>query len=567
MEMPIQRLFAPTFLALLSVFFEGISIGLLIPLLQGLLANDFQFVHQVPVLKHFLAYFPQEWFQYPLGCFFVFVGIIFVSTILTNLLAYASMLSIAQQVMWFANKQRQILFARYLHFGKLFMDQADRGHLIHILVYFSQQISNFLNTAQKFFAAILQFVLYFSLLMLISWPITCCIFVLFPILHVALRWLIRKIEQTSYKYVQARKALWHHLYNVLECWPLIQTSNMVQLEIEHFQKYSDNVQAWDWSMEKKWRFIGPLQQILIQSFILVFVSIMALQIWHGRMQLANFLVYLYLLKKLASSLGIWSQLESNLAQLKAPLEEVQQMLADDKKYKVADGTLEFQGLNTEIRIQNLNFGYSGELVLKNFCCVFPKSQTTALIGPTGCGKTTLMSLLLRFYDVPPNTILLDGVDIREFSRASLYSHIALVSQNIFLFHDTLRMNILYGNANVSNATLDQVIQASHLTELVNRLPNGLDSEIGDHGVRLSGGEKQRVALARALLQSKADIIILDEPTSSLDGITQEQIYQSIRSTFQNCTVILITHAHPCPLAQRYVAMQAVQSKRLKLSDQ
>jgi len=165
---------------------------------------------------------------------------------------------------------------------------------------------------------------------------------------------------------------------------------------------------------------------------------------------------------------------------------------------------------------------------------------TAIVGPTGSGKTTIVNLLLRFYDCPPDSIFIDGVDIRKFSLKSLRQHMALVSQETLLFNDTLRANIAYGIDNISDKQIMDVIEKARLYDFIMKLPQGLNTLIGDRGVQLSGGEKQRVSIARAILKG-SEILILDEATSSLDTRTEKLIQEAIEKAAENKTVIAIAH--------------------------
>ncbi|MEI6863153.1 MAG: ATPase, T2SS/T4P/T4SS family [Candidatus Omnitrophota bacterium] len=164
-----------------------------------------------------------------------------------------------------------------------------------------------------------------------------------------------------------------------------------------------------------------------------------------------------------------------------------------------------------------------------------------VVGPTGSGKTTLISLIMRFYDCPKGAILLDGEDVREFTVKSVRRHIALVSQETLLFNDSIRNNLSFGlDREVSDDELIVVAKKARIYDLIASLPDGIDTEVGDRGIKLSGGEKQRVAIARALLKGSS-ILILDEATSSLDSKTESLIQDAVDSAIQNKTAIIIAH--------------------------
>ena len=190
----------------------------------------------------------------------------------------------------------------------------------------------------------------------------------------------------------------------------------------------------------------------------------------------------------------------------------------------------------------INFSYIKNVeILKGVSVSIEAGKVTAIVGPTGSGKTTLISLIMRFYDCPKGAILLDGEDVREFTVKSVRRHIALVSQETLLFNDSIRNNLSFGlDREVSDDELIVVAKKARIYDLIASLPDGIDTEVGDRGIKLSGGEKQRVAIARALLKGSS-ILILDEATSSLDSKTESLIQDAVDSAIQNKTAIIIAH--------------------------
>jgi ATP-binding cassette subfamily B protein/subfamily B ATP-binding cassette protein MsbA len=179
-------------------------------------------------------------------------------------------------------------------------------------------------------------------------------------------------------------------------------------------------------------------------------------------------------------------------------------------------------------------------VLENINLDIPANSVVALVGPTGVGKTTMASLIPRFYDVEGGSITLDGYDLRDLTLNSLRQQISIVMQDVFLFHGTARENVLFGRA---DATEDEMIQAAKIAnahEFIMELPDGYDTMIGERGVKLSGGQKQRLAIARAVLKD-APVLILDEATSSVDTETELLIQQALERLMVGRTTIIIAH--------------------------
>lgn len=199
------------------------------------------------------------------------------------------------------------------------------------------------------------------------------------------------------------------------------------------------------------------------------------------------------------------------------------------------------GLNDSIEFKNVYFEYEKGLpVLKNFNLKVKKNETIALVGNSGGGKSTVVSLIPRFYDVTSGSVNFDGIDIRRFELNSLRDQISFVFQDNFLFSGSIRYNIMMGNENASEEALDRVVKMAHLDEFIATLENGLDTVVGERGTTLSGGQRQRVAIARAMLKD-APIVILDEATSALDNESEAIVQKALDNLIQNKTVFVIAH--------------------------
>ena len=208
----------------------------------------------------------------------------------------------------------------------------------------------------------------------------------------------------------------------------------------------------------------------------------------------------------------------------------------DKPDAVEAGVIEGR-----VAFEDVSFSYNGkDLVLRRFSLDIPRGKTVAIVGPTGAGKSSVASLLLRFYDIQSGRITLDGRDIRQYTLSSLRRSIGIVQQDVFLFSDSIRENIAYGRP---DATEQEIIEAAKLAdahEFIMKLPDGYDSAIGERGVKLSGGQKQRLAIARVFLKNPP-VLILDEATSALDNETERKIQQALQDLSHNRTTLVIAH--------------------------
>lgn len=215
----------------------------------------------------------------------------------------------------------------------------------------------------------------------------------------------------------------------------------------------------------------------------------------------------------------------------------------DVKPEITDApdAIEMKSLDRDIKFENVEFEYVKDVpVIKNLNLTVNKNETLAIVGNSGGGKSTLVNLLPRFYDIKSGSIKFDDVDIRKFTLDSLRRNISMVFQDNFLYSGTIKENILMGNANATEEDLNNAIEYAHLQDVIAELPDGLETMLGERGLTLSGGQRQRVAIARAMIR-KAPIVILDEATSALDNESEALVQKAIDNLMQNRTVFIIAH--------------------------
>jgi subfamily B ATP-binding cassette protein MsbA len=216
----------------------------------------------------------------------------------------------------------------------------------------------------------------------------------------------------------------------------------------------------------------------------------------------------------------------------------------DKHTEIVDkpDAVELTGFREKIELRHVFFKYpdASDFVLEDLSFEVKAGEIVAIVGSSGVGKTTLTMLIPRFYDVARGTILIDGVDIRHLRLQSLRAQIALVTQDVILFNDTVRNNIVYGRTDVSDEEITEAARAALAHEFIMELPEGYDTLIGERGIRLSGGQRQRLAIARALLKN-APILILDEATSALDTESELYVQRALTNLMKDRTTMVIAH--------------------------
>ena len=277
-----------------------------------------------------------------------------------------------------------------------------------------------------------------------------------------------------------------------------------------------------------------------QLIVIFFGSRLALQ---GNLQVADLVAFfLYLdsfyqpVRNLSNS---WEAVQESLA----GFERVAEMLNETPDVLPPENPIPLKKpVRGEIRFDNVFFRYNPEeaFVLENINLDIPAGKTTALVGPTGVGKSTLVSLIPRFYDVSSGKLTVDGIDVRDLDLHELRANISMVLQDVFLFHGTIRENILFGKPDATEAEMLAAAKIANVDEFIAHMPNGYNTLIGERGIKLSGGQKQRISIARAVLKN-SPILILDEATSAVDTETELLIQQALDRLIVGRTTIIIAH--------------------------
>jgi len=267
----------------------------------------------------------------------------------------------------------------------------------------------------------------------------------------------------------------------------------------------------------------------------------AIEVWAGRLSVGTLMAFYAYLGMLYQPIQRLTELNLILANSLAAMDRIFEVFDTFPEVRENAGAVALSRVRGEIDFEHVSFRYDGrEPVLEGLSLRIASGTTVALIGPSGTGKSTLVKLLPRYYDVTGGRITIDGVDLRTATLKSLREQIAIVSQEPILFSGTIADNLRYGKPNATDEEMRRAAQLAFADTFIERLPAGYETEIGERGVRLSGGQKQRVAIARAFVKD-APILILDEPTSALDAESEELIKQALRRLLEGRTALIIAH--------------------------
>jgi len=539
-----SHLVCSAILAFLAAIFEGLTMVLLIPTLKGLIYRDFTFISETPGLAFLVneASFNIEPSSH-VSLMLALVSLLLISAGVSTMLRFLSKLLIRSSVKTLSISLRTHLFERLLGFGKSYFDQVNLGYPYLVLISYCGQMTGSITVVHNLIQSILTLIVYFAIMVVISWKLAIFVAAVFPIMHFSLSWLIRRMQRDARRHAEIYNRLGKHVSDFLACFSLIKVSATERVELDRFVEVNHETENLLYRLSKKEYAIPAIHDIVILTFIFSIILVSSFTAVNTEsMGAASLLVFLFVLKRSSNLFAVLNLFRGSVASLQGACTEIQKMMSDRDKYLFVNGRRSFEGLKSEILMRDVSFSYPrGQTVLNNINLSVERGMMTALVGRSGAGKSTLLQLLLRFYEIDCGNIFIDGVDLREFEMSSWLKRVAFVPQEPVLFDSTLRFNLTYGLSNhVDDSSLMAAVEAACLTDFVNKNSEGLDILIGDRGIRLSGGEKQRVAIARAILR-EPDLVLLDEPTSSLDARTELKIQQSLESLFKNRTSIVIAH--------------------------
>jgi len=401
--------------------------------------------------------------------------------------------------------------------------------------------SGLLNNLKSFVQKVVSAVSLIAVLFYNSWQLALvCSFVLFGAL-LPMTTLRRKIQDVFDNTIAADSYLLTTYNETYAGNRTIAAYNLENMQQNKFRNGLSTVFKFRMKMLQRTKWLTPVMHVILSIGI-------GLAIWFGSYLVLNgeitsgsfvsFLTALIMLYQPMKSLG--GDYNSVLMSFIA-IERVFDIFNRVPKIQNAENPKEFDKNFRKVEFRNLCFEYNeGVPVLQDVNITVNRGETLALVGNSGGGKTTIVSLLPRFYDVSGGEILVDGTDIRQIDLHSLRQNIAIVFQDNFLFSGTIRENILLGNENASQEDIEKAVKMAYLDDFVAGLHDGLDTQIGERGIMLSGGQRQRVAIARAFLKN-APILILDEATSALDNKSEAIVQKAIENLMQDKTVFVIAH--------------------------
>jgi subfamily B ATP-binding cassette protein MsbA len=381
----------------------------------------------------------------------------------------------------------------------------------------------------------------FGWLLYINWRLTIWTFVILPVVAVVIRYFSRRLRRIA-RDVQTRTAsMTHVLEEMIGGHRIVRIFGGEAYERERAVKAANALRNSMSKQSSASAASSPITQILAVLAVAMIIWLAMSQSETGKLDLPTFMSYTVALLTLLERLKALSGINSSIQRGLAAAESIFGLL--DREDEPDNGTVRLERARGDLRFDRVSLRYAGAErdALTDISLSIRPGETVALVGSSGSGKTSLVNLIPRFYEPTAGRLFVDGHDITTLTLASLRAQIALVSQDVLLFDDTVASNIAYGAmAGSTREAVERAAAAAHALEFIRAMPQGFDTQVGENGMRLSGGQRQRIAIARAILKD-APILILDEATSALDSESERQVQAALDTLMQGRTTIVIAH--------------------------
>jgi subfamily B ATP-binding cassette protein MsbA len=535
-------LFAASGLMVLSAIFDCAQIGAIIPLIDKIFTNNpIVLPKMVPAFLHHFAdkinaMDRMVMFKLLLTCFpiaYIFYGLSsYGKGVLMDMVSQRTMQDV-----------KNLLYRKYQDLSMDFYSKKRQGELMSRITSDVNNIGHSLSygLSDSIYQSVLA-VSFTIMALLLNWKMVFIILAIFPIMALLVYRIGKQLKQFVKIAQIANADLSTQLAETIQGVRIIKGFSREMYEVGRFESINKRIYKLNMKRVRRTLMVAPVTEFIAIVAVMVILLVGGGSVLRGEQSFGVFATLIAALlsimrpvKKVAGAHNI-NQVGIAAAERVYEILDVKPTIQDD-----ADAGAMPQPVNG-ITFDDVWFMYEKEdgNVLKGISHHFPVGKTTAIVGPTGCGKSTILNLFPRFYDPQKGTIKVDGVELRTYTMASIRGHIGMVTQEMILFHDTIRANIKYGRMDASEEDVIESCRKALAWEFIEKLPHGLDTIIGDRGFRLSGGQKQRLCIARAILRDP-QILLLDEATSALDAESEQLVQKALDNLMEGRTVIVVAH--------------------------
>lgn len=473
---------------------------------------------------------------------FYYAGLMLCFFAISSLLGYVLsilMIHISQKIVF---NMRKDVFNKLMELPVSFFDKYQTGDILSRISYDIDTVNTSLsNDLVQILTSVITVVGSLAMMISLSPKLVLVFAVTVPMSVIFTRYMTRKVRPLFRNRSAKLGELNGFVEEMVSGQKTIRAYNSEQVIIGRFDNFNDAAVEAYYKADYYGSMTGPSVNFinnLSLSLISVFGALMYLG---GQLTLGNVSSFVLYSRKFSGPINEAANILSELQSASAAAERIFRLLDEPVEPADASGAIELKHDGGEVRVENVDFGYErGKLVLQNLSLLAAPGKLIAIVGPTGSGKTTLINLLMRFYDPNSGVIKVDGTDIKELTRSSLRGSFAMVLQDTWLFNGTIYENIAYGCDGATREQVESAAKAARIHRSIMQLPDGYDTILTEDGVNISKGQKQLLTIARAMLQD-ANMLILDEATSNVDTRTELQIQAAMRKLMENKTCFVIAH--------------------------
>lgn len=443
---------------------------------------------------------------------------------------------------WVMHDLRRAVYSHIQKLSLVYYDRAETGDLL-------SRATTDIEAVQSFIVSGLLDLIVNSITLLgmitvmfyLNWRFTLIALSVAPLLGVVVYTFTRRIKRASREVRKKESQIVSVMQEVLLSIRVVKAFAQEQYEQHRLEEQSlQGVETALRARSLKAK-LYPLVEVIVAVGTALVLWVGGHMVLAGTLSAGSLIVFLVYIGKMYKPMQELSKMTDAYSKAAVAYERIQELLQTKSEIRDAPRAKRLARVRGEIQFDNVTFGYRGDTpVLKNVSFTIEPGQLVALIGPSGAGKTTLISLIARFYDASAGTVKIDGIDVRQLQQKWLRQHIGFVLQDTFLFHAPIWKNIAYGKPNATRSEIVGAAQLANADEFIGQLPEGYDTIVGERGLSLSGGQRQRIAIARAVI-CNTPILILDEPSSGLDAASERLVFEALDRLMQNKTSVVIAH--------------------------